>query len=260
MGERTAMSSADLLTALDGRYPTDRGWLHVEEAGGAFGRRVDRVSMNLWASRGFQLLGFELKVTRGDWLRELKQPQKADQSLFRFLDEWWVITAPGVIAEVEEVPVTWGWAEVVGGRLKTRKKAPRLTPLPITRAVLATICTRLVARDAMRERLADDAIHQKANERAEQYAAAKIERLEREKADLEDTVKRLRPLRGWAHPELEQRYLEVAKTLFAGDWSAAHTVLSNSLTNAQRAVVALEQAKSQLAALRPEHEAEEVAS
>ena len=82
--------------------------------------------MGLWPSRGLILHGIEVKVHRGDWLKELKQPEKAE-NVFGYCDRWWLCSTSGV-AKLEEIPANWGWLECKGKRIYTRKDAPVLKP------------------------------------------------------------------------------------------------------------------------------------
>jgi len=50
----------------------------------------------LWPSRGLHLMGFEIKAGRGDWLRELKDPGKAE-GIAAYCDQWWVVAPAEVI-------------------------------------------------------------------------------------------------------------------------------------------------------------------
>lgn len=119
-------------------------WLVVDECGAKLGRRrVDLLAVNLWTSRGYAIEGFEAKTDRRDWLRELKDPAKADESMFRFCDRWYLVALPDVARE-DEIPEPWGWLEAKHGKLFTRKKAPKLAPQPITRGVMASILQRYV--------------------------------------------------------------------------------------------------------------------
>lgn len=97
-------------------------------------RRLDGLAINLWRSRGHAIVGFEVKTDRGDWLRELKTPAKAEEGS-AFCDAWFLVT-PKDIAKPEEVPAAWGWLEMRGDRLFTRKEATPLTAVPITREFL----------------------------------------------------------------------------------------------------------------------------
>lgn len=79
------------------------------------------------------LHGHEVKVQRSDWLRELRDPTKAD-AWRRYCDRWWLVATPGV-AKPEEIPD--GWGLIVGGRVVIQ--APVLDPEPMpptTRAAL----------------------------------------------------------------------------------------------------------------------------
>lgn len=90
----------------------------------------DAIVCNFWRSRGFEMEGFEIKVSRSDWQRELQMPRKAE-SHFERCDRWWLITpANGVpIAKPDEIPGPWGWMQVkANGDLHVAKKAPKLVP------------------------------------------------------------------------------------------------------------------------------------
>jgi hypothetical protein len=99
----------------------------VTTADGA--RRADAIAIALWASRGMEMHGFEVKSSRSDWLRELKEPAKAE-TMFNLCDRWWLLTdsADGEIVRDGELPPTWGWLELRGKCLRAVVKAPKLTP------------------------------------------------------------------------------------------------------------------------------------
>lgn len=133
--------SAAISSLVRVRYPEPE-WVLVDECGAKIGRRrVDFLAMNLWTSRGYAIEGFEVKTDRRDWLRELKDPAKADEGMFRFCDRWWLVATPDV-AQEDEIPEPWGWLEARSGKLFTRKKAPKLSPQPVTRGVMASILQR----------------------------------------------------------------------------------------------------------------------
>ena len=86
------------------------------------GRRVDAVACNLWESRGRVIRGHEIKVTRADWLAELRDPGKADGG-FRACDEWYVVAPPGVVLPAE-LPAGWGLMEPARTRVSITVKPP----------------------------------------------------------------------------------------------------------------------------------------
>lgn len=91
------------------------------------GRRADAVAMSVWPSRGLHLNGFEIKVARGDFLNELKQPAKAE-AIQRYCHFWWLVTDKDVVRDGDLIPHNWGWMEVFGVGLTVKKQAPLLTP------------------------------------------------------------------------------------------------------------------------------------
>jgi hypothetical protein len=121
------MRAADVRAALTRKFcaPEWAIFYEVGEGTGARGGRyADAVAMNLWPSRGCELHGFEIKVSRSDWLHELKQPDKSDP-VQRNCDRWWVVT-PADIIKPGELPPTWGHYVVKGNGLNVATMAPQL--------------------------------------------------------------------------------------------------------------------------------------
>lgn len=101
-------------------------------------RSIDAVTMSLWPSLGLELCGMEIKVSRSDWQRELREPAKASTT-FEYFDRWYLV-APRHVAQMDEIPGPWGWLAPEGDKLVTLKKAPlSADPKPIDRKFLASI-------------------------------------------------------------------------------------------------------------------------
>lgn len=133
---------ASVFDLLRRRHPAGE-WAYLEEVAPRTGggtRYADAVAVNLWNSRGHAVHGFEVKVSRSDWLRELKQPAKAEE-VYVHCDHWWLVTEKGIVKD-GELPVTWGHLERRGGSLYTVKAAPRLEPKPLTRGFFASLVRR----------------------------------------------------------------------------------------------------------------------
>lgn len=75
-------------------------------------RSFDAVAMNLWPSRGLTIEVFEIKVSRSDWLRELKKPDKAEDAC-QVADRFTIVAPAGCVKD-DELPPTWGLIEVHG--------------------------------------------------------------------------------------------------------------------------------------------------
>jgi hypothetical protein len=100
-------------------------------------QRADALAMGLWPSRGLDVIGFEFKIHRGDWLREMKNPGKAEE-IFQFCDYWYLV-ADDHSAHLDEIPATWGWLRPGEKGLKEAKTAPKLTASPLDRKFVASL-------------------------------------------------------------------------------------------------------------------------
>lgn len=115
-------------------------------------RAADALVVSVWPSRGVWFAGVEVKISRGDWRSELKNPEKSTE-IQKFCDYWWVAAAPEVVAD-GEVPSNWGLIEVDGAKARIIKDAPRLTPAPLTSEFIASVLRNMVGtQDALRSNI-----------------------------------------------------------------------------------------------------------
>ena len=157
------MTEYELFQALRPLYPAAEYALlpQVANATGARTKRhCDALALSLWPSRGLHLHGFEMKSYRGDWIRELRNPEKAEEIAGR-VQYWWVV-ASAAFVPVDELPPGWGllvWDDKAGKLVKV-KAAPFRQPaapldLPFLAAVLRQaqgVCTPdAVLAEAKRE-------------------------------------------------------------------------------------------------------------
>lgn len=107
-------------------------------------RWADAIAMGVWPSRGLDLHGFEIKSDRRDWVRELKNPAKAEP-VARFCDRWWLVVSDPELVKEGELPETWGLLapDKKGEKLVRMKEAPKLTPEPVSRSFLAALLRRV---------------------------------------------------------------------------------------------------------------------
>lgn len=126
------------------KYPASEYTLMAEvsnAAGFARSNSADYIAVNMWPSRGLGINGIELKSFRSDWLGEMKKPKKAE-SIFQYCDYFWLLTTDDTIANIDEIPVTWGWQCVKGNKIKVMKDAPKLTPIPLDKHFLVSMLRR----------------------------------------------------------------------------------------------------------------------
>lgn len=141
------VTEATMLEALRRRFaPPEWAFLpHVRDAtGGRATRTADAIAMNLWPSRGLAVHGFEVKVDRRDWLREMKAPDKAEVMAAK-CDAWWLAVPAGIVVD-DEVPESWGLLILDEGAKLRAAREPTYRPPgergPIPRTFLAAILRR----------------------------------------------------------------------------------------------------------------------
>jgi len=139
---KRTITSRDLYVALRARLP-QQAWALFPEVRNGTGysravRTADAIAMSLWPSRGLDLHGYEFKVSRSDWLAELKQPEKAE-AICKYCDKWWLVVANDSIVQPGELPATWGLLVLQGKRLSAKADAQKLDAKPLDRLMLASI-------------------------------------------------------------------------------------------------------------------------
>lgn len=137
-------TAAAIQRLLRKRYPQDAGWAYIAEVANATGagvrRYADGVAVGLWPSRGLDILGFEIKVSRSDWKRERLTPEKAEV-VAAYCDQWWIVAPEGVVPE-DELPPAWGLLtpNETGEALVVKTRArDREDVRPLDRAFLAAL-------------------------------------------------------------------------------------------------------------------------
>lgn len=118
--------------------------LRVETGYGAKGgeRRVDGYVLNLWPSKKFESSTFEVKVSRADFRKELKQPEKRWPGM-AISNTFYFVTPPGLISE-RELPELCGLIEVDDDmNVKRIKRAVYRMKMGPSWGFMASICRRV---------------------------------------------------------------------------------------------------------------------
>lgn len=135
--------------ALFEEVPAGTGW-------SARGGYADALAMNLYPSQGLEMNGFEIKVSRSDWQKEMRDHAKAEL-LFGFCDRWWLVVGDRSIVRDGELPEPWGLMATDAKGLRIIKKAPKLNPQPLSREFFAALARRAAEGAAQRLQAAVDA-------------------------------------------------------------------------------------------------------
>lgn len=149
-------------------------------------RTADAMAMSLWPSRGLYMTGFEVKVSRADWKKELEQPEKAEE-LARFCKMWFV-ACPEKLIDKDEVPPGWGLIYVKDdGGLRYVKPAPEHPAVEPTWMLFASLM-RDVVENWVPQTLVDQRIDAATKERL-------ARRIEQEGYELKEAKRQLEKLR-----------------------------------------------------------------
>jgi hypothetical protein len=140
------MTEGDMIAALHDRYSQNAGngrrWAVAggvrSHAGFEAKRTADFMAMDLWPSGGLEIHGHEVKVSRSDWLRELKEPEKSAEFI-PYVNRWWLVVPDPVIVGLGELPDGWGLMAMRGARLAVIEPAPRHDALPLPATRLAAL-------------------------------------------------------------------------------------------------------------------------
>lgn len=200
-------------------------------------RYADAMAMNLWKSRSYAVHGFEFKVSRSDWLRELRSPAKADE-IFGYCDHFWIVAAPGIV-KPEELPAKWGLMEptikrgakfasahdgqlsdptmaVCNWKLQVCVQSGKLDPQPLSREFFASLMRR--GHDSI-QRTAARHTEQRASQREalmRQEFDRQLQAGQRELTSLKEQIRKFKEETGlefdrWSGPSKE--HIELARQL-----------------------------------------------
>lgn len=238
------MNSLTIAEALRRTYAAPRYATAFEvrnATGFSANRACDVLSLSLWPSDGMHLHGFEIKVSRSDWTRELKNPQKAND-IARYCD-FWSLACPPEICPLDDatLPEAWGLFHWDGKKLKRVKKPAKRNPKPLDRGFLAAILRANV--ESVQHMVPRDAIQQEirtATERAIEDATRRVkceqERQSKELSRLQQMIAEFEREAGIRFGDWQYRPSEIgkaAKWLANGELEGHREVLADAAERAE---------------------------
>lgn len=166
-------SEGAVFRLLERRYPESQYAIFsqvADETGARQSRWADAIAFGLWPSRGLEIEGFEIKVSRSDWLSELKDPSKSS-AIQRYCHRWWIVAGSRKIIKPEEIPKSWGLLIPRGNdMLEAKVPAPLLTPKKISRKFCAAVMRRAAEGHQRTLRNIKDELYKEAKDKAEEIA------------------------------------------------------------------------------------------
>ena len=135
-------TATTILEALKGRHPASE-WIFLPELriGTGYGRnseqRIDAWAMHTWPSKNYSRTAYEIKVSRADFLKEIKQPLKRRRALL--LSNMFFFAVPADLVKPEEIPEDCGLVYVTGNKAKVVLDAPWHEGAPPTWNFMASV-------------------------------------------------------------------------------------------------------------------------
>jgi hypothetical protein len=115
------------------RQPEFAAFAEMQSQTGGASRRIDFFAVSCWTSKGGKghAAAVEVKASRSDFLRELKQPEKREFA-WSVAHECWFACEKGVVLDVSEIPDGWGFLERDASGLKVKRAAKqrKIEPWP----------------------------------------------------------------------------------------------------------------------------------
>ena len=118
------ITADDIRKALAERYCEPEWYLGFEVGNGCGAnvtRHADAIAINQWPHKGHEVIGFEIKVSKGDLKRELEVGAKSE-ALAQYCNYWYLAVPKGLTDGIN-IPEPWGIIEYADGKLRQKKKA-----------------------------------------------------------------------------------------------------------------------------------------
>jgi len=189
------ITTEELRTMLRERHSGSE-WAIFDEVRSSTGygaaRTCDALAMNLWPSNGLELHGFEIKVSRADWLNELRDPDKS-LAFRQHCDRWWLVGNSKTIVK-NDLPEGWGFMWPRKNKLVVSRGAPKLDPTQPPRTMIAALLRR--ASQGAASTAALEKRYQEGYERGENSRAFDTKRVERQLESLRKVVRKFKEATG----------------------------------------------------------------
>lgn len=169
-------------------------WFYTEQIGLTMdGRIADAIAMNMWASRGRAIHGFEVKATKADLLGELRNPEKAEE-IGALCDFWWLVLPRALNNLGIDLPEAWGVLVPRGRGLAVAKHARPVDGPPgptVPRSLAAALLRRATYAHA------NDRIALEAEIRAQEFDRGRNSVVGRDERALEECARLHQELRAF---------------------------------------------------------------
>jgi len=142
-----SLTEFEMMSRVAARFPKDKGWATFRGIRNHRGfsppkgqktRTLDGMSVGLWQSLKGEVLGFECKSSREDFLKEMSDPTKSD-AFYPHCNRFWLVIGNSKVASPDEIPMGWGLLVPRGETLVEKKRAPRKKTEGLTNGIMLSL-------------------------------------------------------------------------------------------------------------------------
>ena len=223
------ITAEDMEKHLANRYYDAREWVfltQVHSSTGGASRIADAMAFNMYRSTGYEVLGFEIKVSRSDWLSEMKQMSKSNE-IMEYCDKWFLVVSDASIVKDGELPKHWGLLVLKDDKLvlkvRPTPQKPKEMPMHFIASILrrgADEVSKIRSRHVHRDEIQDEIrkAEERGYERGRGYNGKQTEEnLKKLRENIiafeESTGMKIEEWRGKEYMESLGRYVKVAMSL-----------------------------------------------
>lgn len=120
--------TSEIKKALNDRYALPE-WCFTTEVPNATGARhiraIDGFAFNLFPSKNYQKIAFEIKTIRSDLVKELKDGSKSNE-IAKYCDNFYLVMPKELSIDGLEIPESWGILRYYNNKLRQEKKAEKI--------------------------------------------------------------------------------------------------------------------------------------
>lgn len=240
------VTAHDIKSALATRYSRPEWCVFFEvadQSGGYSKRYADAVAMSIWPSRGYQIHGFEIKVSRSDFVNEMRDPNKAD-AVGQYCDYWWLVTPPRLV-EAPELPEAWGLMVRQKNGLRVVKQAPKKPTSQLDRGFAAALLRRSMDLQSSHVRMEVEKGNAERQKQVAEVVARRTKQIAADEAKHREWIERFEATLGskfsvWEAPDRLAASLKLARLL--GD-EYSHRSLERLLEGSKGLAQAIEEFK-----------------
>lgn len=159
------MDAREIAKLLQKRHGNEREWLfaiEVQVCTGSADRRFDAFALNCFESKGYERVGYEIKVARADWLKELKDSAKRIKAML-LCHRFYFVFAEGVyektdgmqgFSQREQFEIMQCGVLIVSndGTIKEVHRPKKQNPWPMPESFIASFCRKAREDAVERER------------------------------------------------------------------------------------------------------------